>query len=129
MRRGSRKPRALRRALLTGSALALAAPPAAAEQRLSLELAGFYRFFGVAGRQEDGPGEPGDGIRQHGVARDSEVFFRADTTLPDGLSAGVDVQLEGETGPDQINESYVFFEGVFGRNEALLALVGTEISF
>jgi hypothetical protein len=106
-----------RRLLTTTSVLAMAAAPAVAQEQLRLELGGFYRFFAVAADQDDGVGEPGAGLRGHGLARESEVFFLAATTLPNGLSVGVDIQLEGQTDPDQIDESYIFFEGLFGRVE------------
>lgn len=105
----------LRNMLSTVSACALLAAPACAADRLKLELGGFYRAFAVAGRQDDGPGEAGAGFRNHGLARSSEIFFLADTTLPSGIAVGVNVQLEGETNPDQIDESFIFFEGAFGR--------------
>lgn len=107
----------LRRALSTASACALLAAPAAAADGLRLELGGFYRIFAVAGAQDDGPGEAGAGFRGHGLGRSSEVFFLADYTMANGISVGLDIQLEGETNPDQIDESFVYFEGPFGRVE------------
>ncbi|MEQ9638471.1 MAG: porin [Alphaproteobacteria bacterium] len=101
--------------LTTASIAALLAAPAAAADGLNLELAGFYRLFFVAGAQDTDPGEAGAGFRNHGIGRGSEIFFLADTTLPNGISVGVNIQLEGETNPDQIDESYVFFEGMFGK--------------
>jgi predicted porin len=103
------------RLLCTTSLCALAGGPAVAAEPVRLELGGFFRAFAVAGDQDDGPGEPGAGIRTHGIARESEVFFLGTTTLPNGISVGVDIQLEGETSPDQIDESYVWFEGLFGK--------------
>lgn len=105
------------RLLCTTALCVLVAVPAAAQERVRLELSGFYRFFAVAADQDEGAGEPGAGIRGHGLARESEVIFRGTATLPVGLSVGVKVELEGETNPDQIDESYIFFEGLFGRIE------------
>lgn len=103
--------------LATVAACALAAAPAVAQERLRLGLGGFFRAFAVAGDQDDGPGEPGAAMRGHGIARESEIFFQGSATLPVGISVGVDIQLEGETNPDQIDESYIWFEGLFGRLE------------
>src|SRR5262245_50844805 len=46
---------------------------------------------------------------------DSEVWFGGRTTLANGISVGFDVQLEGNTQGDQIDESYLFIDGAFGR--------------
>jgi len=46
---------------------------------------------------------------------DSEVWFGGRTTLANGISVGFDVQLEGNTQGDQIDESYLFVDGAFGR--------------
>ena len=47
---------------------------------------------------------------------DSEVWFGGRTTLANGITVGFDVQLEGNTNAtDQIDESYLFVDGAFGR--------------
>jgi len=47
---------------------------------------------------------------------DSEVWFGGRTTLANGITVGFDVQLEGNTNAtDQIDESYLFIDGAFGR--------------
>ncbi len=56
-------------------------------------------------------------MREHGVARESEIHFSGNTTLDNGIQVGVQVELEGETVGDQIDESYIWFEGAFGRVE------------
>ncbi len=108
----------MRKNLLGTTALVLAmgfAGGAVAADKISLSLEGYYTFFGVVADQDDGTGEPGAGLREHGVARESEVGFIGETTLDNGITVGVDVQLQGETVGDQIDESYIFFEGAFGR--------------
>jgi predicted porin len=55
---------------------------------------------------------------------DSEVHFVPSITLDNGLKIGADVQLEGNTdGADQIDESFLFLDGSFGR-----VLLGSENS-
>lgn len=54
---------------------------------------------------------------------DSEIFFGGRTTLANGIIIGFDVQLEANTSTDQIDESYIFIDGAFGR-----ALIGSENS-
>ncbi|MEQ9638469.1 MAG: porin [Alphaproteobacteria bacterium] len=102
----------------TAMAMVFGAPlAAAAADKISLSLGGYYRFFGVVGSQDDGVGEPGAGIREHGVAREGEVYFQGKTRLDNGITVGVTVQLEAETSGDQIDESYIWFDGFFGRLE------------
>ncbi|MFO0295948.1 MAG: porin [Rhodospirillales bacterium] len=48
---------------------------------------------------------------------DSEIWFRGSTTLANGITAGFRVELEGNTSGDQIDESFMFLEGAFGRVE------------
>lgn len=53
---------------------------------------------------------------------DSEIWFSGRSTLPNGLTVGFVVQLEGNTQfGDQIDESYLFVQGGFGR-----LLLGSE---
>jgi hypothetical protein len=54
---------------------------------------------------------------------DSEIWFGGRTTLSNGITVGFDVQLEGNTSGDQIDESYLFIDGAFGR-----VLIGSENS-
>jgi predicted porin len=106
--------------LVSTSALALAtgmAGSAVAADKISLGLSGYFQAFGVVGSQDDGPGEPGAGIREHGIARESEVHFTGSSTLDNGVQVGINIELEGETSGDQIDESYIWFEGFFGRIE------------
>ncbi|MEQ9638470.1 MAG: porin [Alphaproteobacteria bacterium] len=109
----------MRRLLLSTTALALLSVPhaACAADKISLTLGGYFRFFGVAGTMDDDTGDAAAGFRGHGVARESEVYFFGSTALDNGMKVGVTIQLEGETSGDQIDESYVWFEGSFGRLE------------
>lgn len=57
-----------------------------------------------------------------GQQSDSEIWFSGRTTLPNGTLVGFVVQLEGNTQfGDQIDESYLFAQGAFGR-----ILLGSE---
>jgi predicted porin len=49
------------------------------------------------------------------VQSDSEIFFLPSITLDNGLKFGANIQLEGNTGGDQIDESYLFVKGSFGE--------------
>ena len=61
-----------------------------------------------------------DGIDNKGEA---EIHFVPSITLDNGLKIGADVQLEGNTDSDQIDESFLFIDGAFGR-----VLLGSENS-
>ncbi len=88
-----------------------------AAEKIKLTLGGYFDAFVVAGSQDEGAGQSAAGFRSHGIARESEIFFRGKTTLDNGIEFGVNVQLEGETSADQIDESYIWSEGRFGRIE------------
>ncbi len=55
--------------------------------------------------------------------QDSEIHFLPSITLDNGLKIGANVQLEGFQGGDQIDESFLFIDGSFGR-----VLLGSENS-
>jgi predicted porin len=48
---------------------------------------------------------------------DAEIYFAGKTTLANGISVAVRVELEGNTSSDTIDESFVALEGAFGRLE------------
>jgi predicted porin len=117
----------MKKVLLGTTALAaLGLMPALAEaaDKISLGLSGYYRFYGVIGDLDDGTDvnsptgfEIGNGFREHGVGREGEIHFRGQTTLDNGIKVGVRVELEAETSGDQIDNSYIYFDGGFGRVE------------
>jgi predicted porin len=87
----------------------MAAPAAQAEDPIQLSVGGFMeQYFGY------GSSDIAD--RDHFDQKsDSEIVFSGSTTLDNGIEFGVNVQLEGNSGSDQIDESYAFIEGGFGR--------------
>jgi len=54
-------------------------------------------------------------LTQFDVSSDSEIHFNGRTTLDNGMTIGFRVELEGNTDSDQIDETYMFVEGKFGR--------------
>jgi predicted porin len=111
------------RKLLFGSttlAALLAAPFASAQTSsaagpIRLGLGGYFQFYGVGGWQNAGPGHPGDHRHNFDFKREAEIWFTGQTKLDNGLMVGVDVQLEAESCSDQIDESYIWFQGDWGR--------------
>ena len=62
-------------------------------------------------------------IGRSDVFWEAEVFFVGETTLDNGIKVGVNIQLEAYTSNDQVDESYVYLTGGFGR-----LVVGAENS-
>lgn len=93
-----------------------------ANAQIELGLGGYMQqWFGYAS-QDSVPGtgtNAGDSGDYDGFnsASDTEVHFIGSTTLDNGLKFGVNIQLEGNTSGDQIDESYLFVDGSFGRVE------------
>jgi predicted porin len=99
-------------------ALGLVPAMANAADKIELGLSGYFNAYLTAGSVDDNPGDIGAaGVREHGIGRESEIHFRGQTTLDNGIKVGVRVELEGETSADQIDNSYVYFDGGFGRVE------------
>ena len=89
-------------------------------------LGGYHdQAFGYAGNQNDriGVGGTTTNNRPNKFTQysDSEIWFGGRTTLANGITIGFDVQLEANQQGDQIDESYLFVDGAFGR-----LVLGTE---
>jgi opacity protein-like surface antigen len=93
---------------------AAAAAPAAAEEGVKLGLGGYFNTFFWAGNYDEDDADPRD-LGDTGLFVDGEVHFKGDTTLDNGLTFGVQIELEAFTDGDQIDENYAFIEGSFGR--------------
>ena len=107
----------MKKVLLGTSAIALAgafaAPASAVEWDVS--VGGFMtQHVGVAAGVEidNAVGEDYDGVD---VLSNTEIIFAPSITLDNGLQFGANVQLEGNTSGDQIDESYMFIKGSFGE--------------
>lgn len=107
----------MRKVLLGTTAMVAAgmlasAPSAIAAEKLKLGVSGYMeQWFGYSA-QDGVSGQDFSGFNQ---IMDAEVFFKGSTELDNGLTVGVDVQLEGNTGGDQIDESYMWINGSFGQ--------------
>ncbi len=49
------------------------------------------------------------------INHNGEVWFRGETTLDNGLTIGARIELEAEDAPDQIDQSFVYWQGGFGK--------------
>jgi len=80
---------------------------------ISVVVGGYHQQnFGFATNKKNVTGLPAtpNSMLQYS---DSEVWFGGRTTLANGITVGFDVQLEGNTSGDQIDESYLFVDGAF----------------
>jgi len=107
------------------SAFAIGLVPVAAlaqtkTQPIEISIGGFHGQF-VSYVDQDDRGDRTAGrsgkLTPVDVTSDSEIHFNGRTTLDNGVSLGFRLELEGNTAADQIDESYMFAEGGFGRVE------------
>ena len=105
--------------LLSGTTALVAAgllsTSAYAADPIKISVGGYFAGGVIYTGQDDGVGEPGANTRNHRIERESEIAFTGSTTLDNGTKVGVNIQLEGETSGDQIDESFLWFEGSWGK--------------
>ncbi len=91
------------------AASTLAASPTLAAEKIKLGLSGYLQTSFVVADYDTGDQLPTN-IRNEG-----EVHFTGETTLDNGLTFGVNIQLEARTTGDQVDETYMYVSGAFGR--------------
>ncbi len=104
----------MKKVLLSTSAVALvgAFAPQASAAEWEMRVGGYMEQY-LAFASVDGPaGTDFDGVDSK---QDAEIFFLPSITLDNGLKFGANIQLEGNTSGDQIDESYAFVQGSFGE--------------
>lgn len=111
-------------ALAAATGMAVIASPASAAERLSVSIGGYFQaYYGIFDQEKnrartinDGAGNPtATSYRNHDFFREGEIHFKGEVALDNGMKVGLDVQLEAETCGDQIDESYLYFQGDFGK--------------
>jgi len=108
----------MKRALLCGTTLAGVATltgNAQASDGIKLEVGGFFNivYQGVFDKKSEG--RFGNHHSLDGFNHNAEVHFKGETTLDNGLTIGAHIELEGENATDQIDQSYVYWQGGFGK--------------
>ncbi len=97
-------------ALIAVSALTAGVASAAEEAKpIKLGLSGYLQTSFVVADYDSGDQNPTD-IRHEG-----EVHFTGKTTLDNGLTFGVNIQLEARESGDQVDETFMWVAGSFGR--------------
>ena len=97
----------MKKLLLGSTALmaagALAASPASAEDPIKLGVSGYYQsVVSFVDQDVDGPGSPE--FHEVNVRQEGEVHFTGSTTLDNGLTIGVNIQMEAVAQSDQLDE-------------------------
>ena len=88
---------------------------AQASDPIKLSLGGYMEYW-VAGANQDG--DYAAPVNSFDIQGESEVWFGGKTTLDNGMTIGVDVQLEAgsnNNNDDTIDESYLYLEGKYGK--------------
>jgi outer membrane protein OmpU len=98
---------------IVAAGMIASAPSAIAAEKIKLSVGGYMeQWFGFVSN-DDGAVQDYSGFD---VKSDAEVQFKGKTTLDNGISVGVNVQLEANSNPgDQIDESYIILKGGFGE--------------
>jgi predicted porin len=107
----------MKKVLLSSTAIVavglIVAPSAMAAEKLQAKVGGYMEQW-VGYVSQDDVGDDTD-LSGFDVKSDSEIHFKGSTTLDNGISFGVNVQLEGNTNGDTIDESYMIIKGAFGE--------------
>ncbi len=108
-------------ALATAGLMAGVAGEAAAAERIKVGIAGYHQQWLVGNWQDfndDDAGRAPQGFKNatFDQKHNSEICFVGETTLDNGITVGINVQLEANTSADQIDESYMYVESErFGK--------------
>jgi hypothetical protein len=86
---------------------------ASASEKIKLEVGGYMEQW-AGFSDEDNTAAGG---RYNAFQSDTEVHFKGNTTLDNGIEVGAVIELEGETSGDQVDEQYLYINGGFGRIE------------
>jgi len=107
---------------MMATAGAASAQTAPASSPIQITVGGYmYNFLSYASQDKRGLGTGSTGITNKPspvqVNTDDEIWFQGKTTLANGISVALRVELEANTESDQIDESFGIVEGAFGRIE------------
>ncbi len=102
-------------------AAGMVAGGAQAADKIKVGVGGYFFGYLVGVDQDDSAAssavsaDPGNNRRGHDITREGEIIFTGKTTLDNGIQFGVQVQLEAEQCGDQIDESFMWMSGAFGK--------------
>ena len=97
---------------IVAAGMIAAVPSADAASKMKLGVGGYMeQWFGFTSG-DDGVGQDYSGFD---IKSDPEIFFKGKTKLDNGITVGVNVQLEATQNGDQIDEQYMYVKGSFGQ--------------
>ena len=97
---------------IVAAGMIASAPSAIAAEKMKLKVGGYMeQWFGFTSG-DDGVGQDYSGFS---TVSDGEIHFKGKTKLDNGITVGVNVQLEAQQGGDQIDEQYMTVSGGFGQ--------------
>jgi predicted porin len=99
-------------ALVGVAALANAAQ---ASDGIKLDIGGFFQTVYQGVFDDKGNNDFGNHRNTDRFVHNAEVWFKGETTLDNGLTVGAQIELEGENATDQIDKSFVYWSGGFGK--------------
>lgn len=106
----------MKKVLLGTSAIALAGAFATTANAVEwdVQVGGYFTTYAAyaSSSVKNIYGEKYNGIDSK---QDAEIHFKPSITLDNGIRIGAHVELEANTSGDQIDESYLFVDGSFGR--------------
>jgi outer membrane protein OmpU len=108
----------MKRFILGSTALVGVATLAAAAQAsdgIKLDVGGFFQTVYGGVFDKKAKGHFGDHHNTDRFLHNAEVHFKGETTLDNGLTVGAHIELEGENAGDQIDKSWVYWSGGFGK--------------
>jgi hypothetical protein len=98
---------------IVAAGMIASAPTAIAAEKLKLSVGGYMEQWVGYVSSDDGTDQDFSGFD---VKSDAEIHFKGMTKLDNGMSVGVNVQLEANSNAgDQIDESYLILKGAFGE--------------
>ena len=97
---------------IVAAGMIAAVPSADAASKMKLSVGGYMEQWVGFTSQDDGVAQDYSGFS---TVSDGEIHFKGKTKLDNGITVGVNVQLEAQQGGDQIDEQYMTVSGGFGQ--------------
>ena len=88
---------------------------AQASDGIKLDVGGFFQTVYQGVFDNKSGHHFGEGRNVDHFTHNAEVWFKGETTLDNGLTVGARIELEGENAADQIDKSFVYWSGGFGK--------------
>src|SRR3954471_20447606 len=86
-----------------------------ASDGIKLDIGGFFQTVYQGVFDDKGANDYGNHRNYDRFLHNAEVHFKGETTLDNGLTVGAQIELEGENAGDQIDKSFVYWSGGFGK--------------